>query len=91
MIYFNLVLVLQESLTHRAIAGEITPKGIHDIVGMTLPNKEYPGQVRDLRKHHNWSNTWNDSQLKGFAKQVQTNFNIVQEKMMAFQHKCEML
>ena len=50
---------------------------------MALPNKEDPGGVLGFGKHHNWSNTWNATQPKGFEKQVMTNFEKVQEQMMA--------
>lgn len=63
---------------------------MYDILGMALLNMEHPSQVWELGKHDNWSNMWNTSQLKGFTKQVQNNFNLIQEKIMQLQQKCEM-
>ena len=58
---------------------------------MALPNKEHSGRVRGKGKHYNQSNTWSASQPRGFAKEVKTNFDKMQEQIIALQWYCESL
>ena len=94
-IYANYSLILQESLTQKASLGEFTPHpSDNDILETFLPNKEHPGRVRGLGKNHIWTNTQasaGTSKSKGFQNKVKTNFEKMQEQMLAMQRQVKSL
>ena len=61
---------------------------------MVLTNKEHPGRVRGFGKHCTWTNTWSipgASQSRGFQNEVKTNFEKMQEQMIALQQHMQSL
>ena len=55
---------------------------------MVLLNKEHHNRVRGLGKQRTWTNTWSTtaaSQSSGFQNEVKTNFEKMQEHMIALQ------
>ena len=82
-------------LTQKASSGEFIPyPPNNDILGTVLPNKEHLSRVRGLGKNHTWTNTWatpGTSKSKGFQNEVKTNFEKMQEQMLAMQRQVEFL
>ena len=52
---------------------------------MALPNKGASVEFGGKGKHFSWSNSWSTSQPRGFAKEMKTNFEKIQEQMTALQ------